>query len=175
MSTFAIVKSDIERGPFGAWAFHTRDRLDLKVEEVADRLGYHPASLRKMESGSVEPSRRMVRELPTLYSEIATAKGVVIPQPPASDETRASESAAVLLAIEKQTAMLEKQWTATTALVGHLAELVQEIRGDRRDAHEERMQLAELIGIVGSLIPEGTPAEEPSARPARSVRNSGGR
>lgn len=80
------MKSDLERGPFGAWAFRARDQLDLTVEAVAQTLGYHPASLRKMESGSAPASRRMKRELPDLYRRLASEKGITLDSLPNDEE-----------------------------------------------------------------------------------------
>jgi hypothetical protein len=65
----ARVKSADERGPIGAWAYEARVEHDLSVEQVIEALPtrYHPATLRKVESGSAKPGRRMLRELALLY------------------------------------------------------------------------------------------------------------
>lgn len=108
------MKSDFERGQFGAWAFHTRDRLDLKVEQVAADQGYHPASLRKMESGNVDPSRRMLRDLPEYYARIAAEKGIRIepaPVAPREESPNSDLASAVRLladAVTRQNQLLQR-------------------------------------------------------------------
>lgn len=118
------VKTDAERGPFGAWAFHARDALNLSVEEVASRLGYHPASLRKVESGSAPASRRLVRELPALYGDLATEKRLTLPPAPAEQEPPESDVAVAL------------------------RELVEEVRLSRLASERSAEVLAELLGVV---------------------------
>jgi hypothetical protein len=118
------VKSDVERGPFGAWAFRARDQLDLAVEAVAEMLGYHPASLRKLESGSAPASRRMRRELPDLYRRLAAERGVVLDAAPAED------------------ALSEPD------LVSVVRELVEEVRLSRLSQERSTGVLADLLGYV---------------------------
>lgn len=77
-------KSDAEVGPLGVWAYNTRDRLDVSVEEVIAALPttYHPATLRKVEGGSAQPGSRMWRELGELYGRLAAERTIVLePQP----------------------------------------------------------------------------------------------
>jgi transcriptional regulator with XRE-family HTH domain len=139
------VKSDLERGAFGAWAFHSRDQLDVSVEEVAERLGYHPASLRKVESGSAEPSRRIVRELPALYRTIAVEKGVALSPAPA-EEAPTQATDAGLLAV--------------------LSEIRDELRLSRLVSERSAEVLAELLGtLAAGRLPL---SETPSADDARA-------
>lgn len=85
----ARVKTAEERGPVGAWAYEARVERELSVEQVIERLPtrYHPATLRKVESGSSQPGRRMLRELAALY-------GVEAPGEPLAPTTELSELAA---------------------------------------------------------------------------------
>jgi transcriptional regulator with XRE-family HTH domain len=138
------VKSDLERGAFGAWAFHSRDQLDVSVEEVAERLGYHPASLRKVESGSAEPSRRIVRELPALYRTIAVEKGVALSPAPAEE--------------------------APNAVSSDLAQILSEIRDELRLSRLVSERSAEVLAeLLGTLAAGRLPlSETPSADDARA-------
>jgi len=144
------VKSDAERGPFGAWAFHARDQLDLSVEQVADDLHYHPASLRKMESGSAPASRRMRRELPGLYRRRALEKGISIPPAPAGEEPAAP----------------------STDVAAAIRELVEEVRASRLVSERSAVVMAELLGaLVGGHQPlEGTPDASGARAQSGTVR-----
>lgn len=141
------MKSDFERGPFGAWAFHARDALDLSVEEVASRLGYHPASMRKMESGSAPPSRRMIRELPALYGEIAGEKSVTLPPPPAGEPEGPTDAASAI------------------------RELVEEVRLSRLAQERTAAVLVDLIGLVAQGRPLLSESAAEAVAPDRPGRN----
>lgn len=113
-ANLADVKSDIERGPFGAWAYATRDSLELSVEQVAAELGYHPASLRKMEAGT-PASRRMKREIPDYYARIANERGKRIAAAPVDARAPADDSD-VAAAIREQTEVMREQTAVFTRL-----------------------------------------------------------
>lgn len=135
-----FVKSDMERGPFGAWAFRARDQLDLSVEYVAETLGYHPASLRKMESGSAPASRRMKRELPDLYRRLASERGVALDSLPADDAAPEGD------------------------LASAVRELVEEVRLSRLAQERSAATLADLMGVVlAGRLPQSESADEGAA------------
>jgi len=138
------VKSDAERGPFGSWAFRARDLLDVSVEDVAQRLGYHPASLRKVESGSAPPSRRLQRELPDLYRTLAVERGVILPP------------------------LAQPVESPDMDLAAAIRELVAEVRLSRLAQERSAEVLAELVGgaVVGRLPQSESEAEADA--PSRS-------
>lgn len=121
------MKSDIERGPFGTWAYRTRLALDpLTVEQVAAALAYSAPTLRKVEGGSSQPSRRMARDLPAYYLRVAQERGVTIPAPPgdAPDTAAPSDFAALLARLDEQARVIDRLAAAIEGLAQGQAELV---------------------------------------------------
>lgn len=113
------VKTPAERGPFGAWAAETRDRLDLAAETVAEAISYDDSTLRKVEGGSAPASRRMRRELPAYYRRIAAEKGVTI-DPPPTEEPPASPTGdltALLVKLDRQTDAINRLAAALEGMV----------------------------------------------------------
>lgn len=115
-------KTGAERGPFGAWAYNTRDALDLSVEAIVAALPthYHPATLRKVEGGGgalrTPPPSRMWRELSNLYSRLADEQKLAIdPQPRLGPEPPGAAQSPDPLIVA-----LTAQTTAITALVGEM-------------------------------------------------------
>jgi len=107
------VKTDSERGEWGAWAYRTRDRLDLSLEQVAADLGYSDGAMRKTEAGSPgyrPPSRPLRRVLPDYYLRRASEKGIAIDPPPPSE--MAGEGSArdpgLAAAIREQAAAIDR-------------------------------------------------------------------
>jgi hypothetical protein len=145
------VKSDIERGPEGAWAYRTRTILDLSVEQVIERLPtrYNPATLRKVEGGSAKAGRRMLGELWDLYRAEAEARGKII-APPTGLVTPAASSDPVVAAIDRQTKVME--------------DLVGELRLARSG---ESVRLAALEQVVEQLVRSLLPGQATAELPAR--------
>lgn len=152
--------------PVSQWIIDQRKAHGWKVEELSTRLrgmGYEAevGTIRVWEAGRV-PRADTIDGLERLFGSEAPR------------EQEAASTTAVLVAIERQTEMLEKQWAATTALVQHLGALVGEMQADRKQAHAERRELARLIGLAVPQLPAEMPAEDPPARPARArAQNSG--
>lgn len=122
----AHVKSPEERGPIGAWAYEARVERELSVEQVIEALPtrYHPATLRKVESGSAQPGRRMLRELAAYYG--GEPPGVPLESPTAPDK--------LVEAIQAQTAAIR--------------ELVAELRLSRAEDLVSREALMTALGAA---------------------------
>jgi transcriptional regulator with XRE-family HTH domain len=111
-------KTDAERGPLGAWAFNTRELLDMTAEAVAAIVSVHPGTVRKIEGGSNRtPSAHLLRSLHQVYMREGEAQRIAVAPPPGmrAEEQTAPEPAdladairAQTRAIELQTAVLEK-------------------------------------------------------------------
>lgn len=172
------VKTDEERGPFGAWAFRTRAMLDpLTVEQVARALSYSAPSLRKVESGAVTPSRRMLRDLPDYYRSVAADRGVAIDAPPPADETPVTDlsalvaaTAAFTAAVDLQTQKLDRVWERLGDLIEALDRQPEPLT--KADAMAMSEGLADGIGasLAGAIADLAAALRQPS----RAVRDERG-
>ena len=107
------MKTPEERGPIGAWAYTARSDQGLSVEEVADRLhergvAVSPATLRGIEGGSKKPGRALLGALAELY-------GV---HPPRVNGQAVDDMTALVGAIERQTAAIERLLSALSPASG---------------------------------------------------------
>ena|SRR3990167_2668724 len=95
--------SDEERGPLAAWAYNARDRLDLSLEQVIERLPtrYNPATLRKAEARSEKMSRKLYRELRDLYAVEARHRNVILDSAPPFGTIPDTLNAGVIEAIDR--------------------------------------------------------------------------
>lgn len=113
--------------PVSAWIARERKAHGWKVAELSRRLtdmGYEaqPSTIGVWEAGRA-PRAETIEALERLFGSLAPR-----------EEDYAGDSQAVLLAIEKQTQWLERQWTATTSLMEHL---------DKQNEH-----LGELVKVL---------------------------
>lgn len=171
----AARKTDADRGPLGAWAYRTRDLLDLSSEAVAAALGVHDGTIRKIEGGSNrEPSAHLLRALYGFYLERA--------------ETRERP-----LAIEPPPGLLpEANQPVESDLTSALRDLVLELRKQNDLLREEvavlrnesvrRLEALETI-VLRSETPQDRATDDAaqdwadeahtSSRPQRPVRHAG--
>lgn len=130
------VKTDAERGPWGAWAYNARARFpELTAPQVARAIGYSEGALRKVEAGSPgqnPPARPLRRKLAEYYMRLAAERGVVI-DPPPSDVGHQLEPEPELMA-------------------DVLRELVGEVRLSRVAQETVAQALGELAGMVAALL-----------------------
>lgn len=116
------MKSPAERGPTGAWAYEARADADLSVEAVVERLArvgvpVTAATLRGIEGGSKQPSRRLLRALADVYGR---------PVPGDKSEGAAGE-------------------TTMPAALASLASAVSDLAAELRESRRERADLLERI------------------------------
>ena len=88
------VKTPEERGPAAWWAYSTRDRIDMSVEQVVALLPTttDTSTLRKAEGDSRNMSRRLLRELGDLYRREYRARGRSDYQEPPGHERKRTET-----------------------------------------------------------------------------------
>jgi hypothetical protein len=140
----ARIKSPDERGRVGAWAYTARMDADLSGDQVVEQLArrgvrVHPATIRGIEGGTKSASRRLIRELASIYK--------VDPPTEAPPISEGGGDAATLLAAFRD-ALLEQ----TRAL----AEVRLELREARRTAEEERGVIAEILARLEARLELGT-------------------
>lgn len=157
------MKTDEERGPSGAWAYHARDDLDLSPESVVHDLGkYNAATIRKAESDSRKNmSRPLWRALVPYYQKAARAKGLTLPEPPGfgvESGSTPTDQQALVEAIDRQTAAIRDLITEIAKMW-----LRQDIRSQRR-ADEVMDKVAAIAVRVGVTPPE--PGDSPAETPA---------
>lgn len=179
------MKSDVERGPFGAWAYRTRERLDpLSVEQVAAALDYSAPTLRKVEGGSAQPSRRIRRDLPAYYARIAQERGIHIEQAPGADEPAPAADLAALIAstervaaataafteaVDYQTQKLDRVWD-------RLGDLIERLDRQQPLTKDDAQAMAEGLadGIGASLAGAITDLAAALRQPSPSTRGERG-
>lgn len=162
------MKTDSERGEWGAWAYRTRTRLGLSLEQVAADVGYSDGAMRKTEAGSPgyrPPSRPIMRALPDYYRSRAAERGVVIDpapvqEPPVITGVLGATTAPATAAFTGDVAEAIRDQTRV------MAELVDELRSAREQAQPD---LAEVVArsVEAALRAAGVPAA--SSEPSRSV------
>ena len=144
------MKTPAERGRTGAWAYEARQDADLSVEQVQERLAraghvVTTATLRGVESGSKQPSRRLLRALAAVYKK---------PVPGDTDEPPADQSD-LAAAIRENTDMLRKVLEALTArLPEPPPEVLRDLADAERDLDAERRRTTTL-----PRIPDHEPIE----------------
>lgn len=150
------MKTPEERGPFGWWAYESRDILDLSPESVVRDLGkYNPATLRKAESNPDDMSGPLWRALVPYYQRIARKQGIILRQPPiwgSVVESGAGDTAALIAVLERHTEAMTK------------------LADEMRQVYLAQVQVAQLIGArhgeQDDRDLEGTQTGTPSGRPA---------
>lgn len=144
----AHIKDDSERGPFGAWAYHARTRLELSDEQVVRSLPtrWNPATLRKLEGGT--GSAKMRAEVVVYYQSQALKRGLALPDPPAATAVALDPTQELIAALHAQTLAM--------------TELVNELRLAREDQQDR------LKGIEQGLANIQTLASSPSSSGRRS-------
>jgi transcriptional regulator with XRE-family HTH domain len=159
----AHLKTPEERGAIGAWAYETRDRLGLSVEQVVERLPtrYHPATLRKIEGGSAKAGRRMLRELAELYLAEGKARGIAVIGPPGSRQDESGDDVAA--AIRDQTKAIETQTAVMRDLLVALTVLATPARDGDEAALDWARRSEQLRQLLGRQAPGAQP--EPDADP----------
>lgn len=115
----AVVKTPAERGRTGAWAYDARADADLSVEEVAERLAragqpVRPSTIRGIESGSKQPSRRLLKAMAQVYGKPVPGEPVASP---GSDGTVQPGLAALIEEMRKQNRLLSKLVAQNTRLM----------------------------------------------------------
>lgn len=161
-------KTDAERGPLGAWAYRTRDLLDLTPEAVGTIVGASPATIRKIEGGSnPHPSSRLLRDLYAAYLHAAEDRprpiaiepppGMVPEAPvPASLDALAAVFARQAQALEDQNAIMREQLAEMRRQSAILASLA--LGSDAPQVASMQEQLREfLTGEASSTLPRPTP------------------
>lgn len=79
----AAKKTDAEKGPLGAWAYHTRLLLQASSVDAATAAGIKDTYLRKIEGGSArKPAQRTVFDLWQYYRRLGQAQSVPVEDPP---------------------------------------------------------------------------------------------
>lgn len=148
MPPVAHIKSDEERGAFGAWAYHARLRLELSDAQVVEALPtkYNPATLRKLEGGS--GSAKMRDELSIYYRSQALLRGMAMPDPPSAKPVIFDPMRELITALHAQTATM--------------ADLVAEMRLAREDREDQ------LTGIQRGVAKSRGPASSGSSTGRRS-------
>lgn len=144
--------------PISAWIASERKRHGWKVDELSRRLtdaGYEaqPPTIQVWEAGR-KPRDETVSALERLFGSAAPR------DQPASDA-----NTAVLRAIEKQTEMLERQWAATTALVGNLTALVEEMRMSRAEQSGRDTALVDILARLEVAQESASTPAEADSRP----------
>ena len=140
------MKSPAERGRIGAWAYEARQDADLSVEEVQERLlraGHQvtTATLRGVESGSKQPSRRLLRALATVYGKAVPGEQIPTETP------------------DPLVTALQAQTLALTALVDEL----------RQWRSEDRVKLAAVERTAEQLVARLLPVSEDGGSLERHV------
>jgi transcriptional regulator with XRE-family HTH domain len=170
-------KTDAERGPLGAWAYRTRDLLDLTVEVVAERIAASPATLRKIEGGSnTKPSARMLRDLYAVYLRAAEdrPRPIAIEPPPGMSPEAPSASVgldALVTVFARQAEALEEQNTVMREQLAEMrrqnAILASIALGNDGEAEERMLAIVRdyLSGDASSRLPG--PKPDPRRTPAR--------
>lgn len=163
----ATVKTPEERGPLGAWAYDSRDRLGLSVEQVAVALPrpVNPATIRKAEADSKDMSKPLWRALTTFYREVAKERNValdalpaVAPEPPVQTTTAdlmrviSSQAAAIDRLVERIDLLLGRDVLAseTVTQLDDIHEFVERARisGGEEGARRAMEQLQSPTGLV---------------------------
>jgi hypothetical protein len=136
----ATVKTPEERGPLGAWAYDSRDRLDISPEQVVELLGkYDTSTIRKAEGNSEAMSRPLWRALTQLYARLASERSVTLDAMPTFGEAEQAtgDQAALAAAINALVAELQAARTEramTEARLRTLESTVESLLGPRDDA-----------------------------------------
>lgn len=143
-ATVALVKTDIERGPWGAWAYHTRDDNfpELTPEQVSVALGYSDSTIRKVEAGSPghnPPSKPIRRKLPKYYAALAREHGITIDPPPPDPDAAPAEPPTPAP-------------TFDPALAEAIFAMVEEVRLSRVAQETIALALGELTSHVDALL-----------------------
>ena len=140
----AAKKSDAEKGPLGAWAYHTRLLLQASSVDAATAAGIKDTYLRKIEGGSQrEPARRTVFDLWQFYRRLGQAQSVPVEYPP--PEWRGAPTLV-------QIAPAGDLATAITALVAELQLWRTEDRG-----RIAKLEATVEVLAARALDPQGTP------------------
>lgn len=110
------------RGALGAWAFGTRQYLDMSAEAVAHAAHVSPTTIRKIEGGSYRtPSAHLLRQIYQVFETRAAERGVTVNRPPGLVDSSEhvmppADIGNVVAAIEAQTAMLGELVAAVRSL-----------------------------------------------------------
>lgn len=164
------MKSARDRGEFGTWLRSQRKAAGYenvpaarKALQAEQGYGIAQSVWAEMEAGTRLPSAEMRERLEAFFDVSAPSES------PGGSE-------AVLRAIEVQTQWLEKQWAATTALVQHLGDLVQEMQMGRAEGQGRDEALAQILAqLTAAVAPASRPAEaEQRQRSERPPAKTGG-
>jgi transcriptional regulator with XRE-family HTH domain len=135
------MKTPSQRGAIGAWAYEARANADCSVEEVVERLTragqpVSAATIRGIEAGNKQPSRRLLHGLAKVYGVPAPGN---TESPGASDGPGLSDLVAViraqteaitdlveeLRASRQEVAVLQAEWTSFRESLVELSALQQ--------------------------------------------------
>jgi transcriptional regulator with XRE-family HTH domain len=144
------VKSDSERGDWGTWAYKTRLRFGLSLEQVAADLGYSDGAVRKTEAGSPgyrPPSRAIRAALTSYYARLAGERSVIVdPAPGESSAPDVPDLVAAILrlaeAVQAQADALMARESQHDALVRDLAAALADMRAVPQDAPSSGVPVA---------------------------------
>lgn len=150
----ATVKTPEERGPLGAWAYDSRDRLDISPEQVVELLGkYDTSTIRKAEGNSEAMSRPLWRALTQLYARLASERSVTLDAMPTFGEVdqATGDQSDLITALNRQSLAIE---SLVTLLIPLLGDKATDVVG----------RLDELEAVVDGLVGLGTEgATDPTA------------
>lgn len=169
-------KSDAEKGPLGAWAYHVRDLLDASPDDAAAAARITYTTLRKIEGGSTrKPARVTVFRLWQYYRAIGQEKGIPVEDPP--PEWRGDPMPLSILTPDPMVAAMDRQTEAIKALAGALLSWKTESAG-RMLAQADSLglivgQLAQIASRAAGIPPRPVlprtnhPDPSPASRPRR--------
>jgi len=155
----ARIKTDEERGPVGAWAYHARDDADLSDEQVVEALarkGHRvtSATIRGIEGGTKKGSRKLLRLMGEVYGSRPPGEPVVV------NGAGSTDLAAVVAILERQVAAAERQAAALEALVAYL--IPREPVPDRESAQQAAnfRRVLDAVRESGQSTPRPAPTGE---------------
>lgn len=147
------VKTPEERGPAAWWAYSTRDRIDMSVEQVVAELPTptHTSTLRKAEGDSRNMSRRLLRELGDLYRREYRKRELDYTEPPGGEALRSAPG-------------------DIPALVRAISDLVTEMRLARDRDQDAAAAILKAAEALGSLPRPGAIATPRAQRAPHETR-----
>ena len=147
------MKSPAERGRVGAWAYEARADADLSVEAVVERLAragqpVAAATLRGIEGGSKQPSRRLLKALAGVYGR------------PVPGDNMAGDVLTTSPAITDYLSRID-------SLVATVTELVGELRATRQDRDDLLERVGALEAAARLRVPSSAGAVADTTAPAQ--------
>lgn len=155
------MKSDSERGEFGAWLRRARlsqgfRNATVAVAEMKRRAGYSitVSEWAEFEAGTRNPSAERIEALEAFLGAPAPSER--------SEPEPVYDMAALFDRMDRQTEAIE-------AVAKGLFEMISRIDRDHQDAARDRRELAKLIALA---VPQDTPEETQDVSGQRSPRQA---